>query len=82
MYGKVFPNAQVTGIELAGPYVRFCRQWAEDMEEDVANVEIYQGNAEDLSMYEDDTFDIVSWTYVLHEMPGENAKKIVDEIFR
>ncbi len=81
VYGEVFPEAEVVGVDLAPPFVRFCRQWAEDRGAG-DNVQFYQGNAESLPMYEDGSFDIINYAYVLHEMPAENAKLIIDEMYR
>jgi len=43
IYADMFPNAQVTGIELAAPFVRFCRKRTEQW--GAKNVEFFHGNA-------------------------------------
>lgn len=78
--GELYPEATVIGVDMAAPYIRFCRKWKEIRGAD--NVEFYQANGEDLSIFADETFDFVNYAYVLHEMPGENAKRVVDEMVR
>jgi SAM-dependent methyltransferase len=72
---KLFPDAQVVAIDLAAPYIRMARRWAEFR--NVTNIEFYHANAEDLSWLESESFDLISYAYVLHEMPGGNAKNIL-----
>ena len=72
---QLFPEAQVVAVDLAAPYIRMARRWAELR--NVTNVEFYQANAEDLSWLESETFDFINYAYVLHEMPRDNAKHIL-----
>ena len=78
--GELFPQADVMGVDLAPPYVRFSRAFKSVR--NATNVEFYQANAEDLSFIESDSIDFVNFAYVLHEMPEINSKRIVDEMFR
>lgn len=48
----------------------------------LTNLQFYYGNAEDMYYLETESFDFINFAYVLHEMPGENAMKIVDEMYR
>merc|ERR1712241_929598 len=79
-YARVFPEAEVIGVDLAAPYVRFARLWNELR--NVSNVQFYAGNGEDLSWLDSDSFDIINYAYVLHEMPAVNAINIINEIYR
>merc|ERR1712012_1489265 len=79
-YARVFPEAEVIGIDLAAPYIRFARMWNEIR--NVSNIQFYGANAEDLSWLESGTFDIINYAYVLHEMPSENALRVVNEMYR
>ena len=79
VYGELFPKAEVIGIDLSAPLIRFCRAWKERRRAD--NVLFYQENAE-ATHWSDKSFDIVHFTYVLHEMPQENARKILREMYR
>ncbi|CAH1801803.1 unnamed protein product [Owenia fusiformis] len=78
-FAQVFPDAEVIGVDLAAPYIRFCRLWANKL--GVKNVKFYQDNGEDLS-WPDNHFDIVQYTYVLHEMPAVNARRFLSETLR
>jgi len=79
-YARVFPEAEVIGVDMAAPYIRFARMW-NDLR-NVSNVEFYAGNGEDLSWLESESFDIINYAYVLHEMPAVNALNIIKEIHR
>ena len=41
-----------------------------------------EGNGEDLSWLESESFDIINYAYVLHEMPAVNAINIINEMYR
>ena len=43
---------------------------------------MFVGNGEDLSWLESESFDIINYAYVLHEMPAVNAINIIKEIHR
>ena len=79
-YAKVFPEAEVIGVDLAAPYIRFARQWNELR--NVSNVQFYAANGEDLSWLEAESFDIINFAYVLHEMPADNAMRVISEMHR
>ena len=79
-YARVFPEAEVIGIDLAAPYIRFARMWNEIR--NVSNVQFYAANGEDLSWLESESFDIINYAYVLHEMPAENALRVINEMYR
>ena len=79
-YARVFPEAEVIGVDMAAPYIRFARQWAELRNE--SNVEFFAANGEDLSWLEAESFDLINFAYVLHEMPAENAMRVVSEMHR
>jgi ubiquinone/menaquinone biosynthesis C-methylase UbiE len=77
---KIFPEAEVVAIDLAAPYIRMARKW--QTLRNVSNIEFYHANAEDLSWLESESFDFINYAYVLHEMPAENALRIIDEMYR
>merc|ERR1719219_658738 len=79
-YARVFPEAEVIGVDLAAPYIRFARLWNELR--NVSNVQFYAGNGEDLSWLESESFDIINYAYVLHEMPATSAMNIITEMHR
>jgi ubiquinone/menaquinone biosynthesis C-methylase UbiE len=76
---QIFPQAEVIGIDLSAPYIRFCRMWAKQLE--ISNVKFYQDNGES-SSFANDTFDIIQYSYVLHEMPAVNAMMVLQESYR
>ena len=78
--GQLFPQAHVLGIDLAPAYIRFNRAHKEIRQAE--NVDFYQANAENLEFIESDSIDFINFAYVLHEMPADNAKAIVREMFR
>ncbi|XP_038068348.1 uncharacterized protein LOC119737806 [Patiria miniata] len=77
--GEIFPRAEVIAIDLAPAYVRFCRLWKQ--KRGASNVHFYQANGE-ATPFESESFDLVQFTYVLHEMPQENSKRVLREIHR
>jgi ubiquinone/menaquinone biosynthesis C-methylase UbiE len=77
---EMFPEAEVIAVDLSPPYIRMARKWAQMR--NVTNVKFYQANAEDMSWLQSETFDLINYAYVLHEMPTENALNIVSEIYR
>ena len=77
---EMFPEAEVVAVDMAAPYIRMARKWAEIR--NVTNIKFYQANAEDLSWLEEETFDLINYAYVLHEMPASNALNIVSEMYR
>lgn len=78
-YARLFPEAQVTGIDLSAPYLRWDREQA--AAEGLDNLAFYQDNAE-ASLFPDASFDTVHFTYVLHEMPRANARRVLAECYR
>jgi len=80
VYGDLFPNSEVTGIDISAPYVRYARARAQFR--DSRNTKFYLMNAQNMSAIPDNTYDIVSFTYVLHEMRTENGLAVLKEIQR
>ena len=74
------PEAEVVAVDLAAPYIRMARKWAEMR--NITNVQFYHANAEEMSWLESETFDFINYAYVLHEMPADNAIRVVDEMYR
>lgn len=73
-----FPNAEVWGVDVGGPMVRFAHMRAADMGVDV---NFAQRLAED-TKFPDGHFDIVVSYIMFHEVTAEAAKKIVAEAHR
>jgi len=77
---EMFPEAEIIAVDLAAPYIRMARKWQELR--NVTNIKFYHANAEDLSWLESESFDLINYAYVLHEMPADNAMLIINEIYR
>ncbi|MDX2224162.1 MAG: class I SAM-dependent methyltransferase [Rhodospirillaceae bacterium] len=73
-----FPDAEVWGIDVGAPMVRYAHMRAVDL--GVA-VNFAQRLAED-SKFPDHHFDIVTNNIMFHEVPAAKAKEIVKESFR
>lgn len=85
VYGSMFPEANVTGIDLSAPFTRFMRDRQQrdpsPALRGLKNVAFYQGNAEK-TWYPDNSFDVVHYTYVLHEMEQPNGRAVLQEAMR
>merc|ERR1712121_389414 len=76
----MYPEAEVIAIDLAAPYIRMARRWQELR--NVTNIKFYHANAEDLSWLESESFDFINYAYVIHEMPADNAMRLINEMYR
>ena len=74
-----FPNAHVEGIDLSAPCLKVAAQTARDSE--YRNVHYRQMDAQD-TKYDDESFDLVTSTMLLHELPTEAVNRVLDEAFR
>ena len=77
-YKERFPDAEVWGIDVGGPMVRYAHHAAVKKNLDV---HFAQRLAED-TKFPDGYFDIVSDYIMFHEVTAAVAKKIVPEIYR
>lgn len=73
-----FPNAEVWGIEVGGPMVRYAHHRAVNMNLDI---NFAQRLAED-TKFPDEYFDIVTCYILMHEVDGDAGKKIASEMKR
>ena len=73
-----FPNAEVWGIDVGGPMVRYAHMRAVDLDVDV---NFRQALAED-SKFPDNHFDIVTNNIMFHEVSPEGTREILKESFR
>ncbi|XP_070533155.1 uncharacterized protein [Ptychodera flava] len=78
-YADLYPKADVIGIDLSAPFIRFCRHWKSHRNS--TNAKFYQANAEN-TPFPSESFDVVHFSYVLHEMPAENSRQILREAYR
>jgi ubiquinone/menaquinone biosynthesis C-methylase UbiE len=73
-----FPNAEVYGIDLAAPLLKYAHKLAES--EGVA-LHLSQQNAE-RTTFPSEWFDVVTSCILFHEIPDEAAKNVIAEGYR
>ena len=73
-----FPDAEVWGIDVAGPLVRYAHMRARDIGVDV---NFAQRDAQD-TKFPDGYFDIVTSVIINHEMPEEVNHRVIAEAYR
>lgn len=77
---QAFPEAEVIAIDVAAPMLRYGHARATDL--GVKNVTFMQMNGEDLSAFEDGSFDLVMSSIFLHELSAKSLPKLVGESYR
>jgi SAM-dependent methyltransferase len=77
-YKELFPEAEVTGIDVAGPQVRYAHARAAALGREV---NFHQRNAEDTG-YPDESFDLIVSHILLHETSGQAMPRIFRECHR
>lgn len=76
---RAFPDAWVEAIDLSGPCVTLGARDAKAV--GAANVRFRQMNAYETD-YEDESFDLVTSTMVIHELPPAEIERMFDESAR
>ncbi len=74
-----FPKAKVEGIDLSAPCLKLGSKTARKARK--KNVHFQQMNVENTN-YDDESFDLVTSTMLLHEIPPKAIKNVFDETFR
>ena len=77
---KAFPDAEVTAIDVSAPMLRYAAARAQSLGMD--NILFKQASGEDLSSFQDDSFDIVMTSIFLHELSSKSLPKIMSEMYR
>jgi len=77
-YAEVFPDAEVYGIDVAAPQLRYAHARAEGLGE---RVHFRQEDAESLS-FEDESFDLVVSHGLFHETSTKATPRILAECYR
>ena len=75
---QVFPDAQVHGIDVAAPCLRYAHARAEAMG---VEVNFHQQSAEDMR-FPDNSMDVVFSSMFLHELPNKAIRKYLSEAHR
>jgi ubiquinone/menaquinone biosynthesis C-methylase UbiE len=73
-----FPDAEVWGIDISAPLLRYGHMRARDLGIDI---NLSQRDAED-TKFEANSFDIVTSHIINHEIPTEHNKKVIAEAYR
>ncbi len=77
---QAFPDAEVIAIDVARPSLRYAHARAAAL--GVNNIKFVQANAEDLSQYEDGSFDLITTSMFLHESSHIAMPKVLKTIHR
>lgn len=77
-WAQVFPEAEVHGIDVSGPAVRYAHARAESMG---VPVHFHQMDATELA-FDDATFDIVFSSQFLHELSLDDTARYMAEAYR
>lgn len=78
-FAKLYPEAEVIGIDLAPHFIRFARGLAE--RRGIPNLTFYRQHGAQ-TVFGDASADVVVEAYVLHEQPLEEARAILAEMHR
>lgn len=77
-YKRVFPDAEVTGIDCARPFVRFAHGYAESEGLAMNFAEMDAGNTD----YADESFDLIVSIIMFHETTPAQVRSILKESYR
>jgi len=77
-YKRVFPEAEVHGIDVARPFIRFAHAYAEDAGVPVHFAEMDAG----ATRFEDESFDLIVSIIMFHETSAAQAHDIMAECHR
>ena len=77
---QAFPEAEVTAIDVSAPMLRYAHARAKSL--GVNNIRFVQMSGEDLSAFEDESFDWVQTSIFLHELSAKSLPKILAEACR
>ena len=75
---KVFPAAEVVGIDVSAPALTYAHHLAETGQQDIT----YAQRDATRTGYDDDSFDVVTAFLLLHEVPDEVRGEILAEAYR
>ena len=77
MLGQALPTSSLTGVDLSAPYLKAARKLTADLDD----VSLLRANAEELP-FPDDHFDVVTSTYLFHELPNAARRRVMAELAR
>lgn len=77
---KKFPDAEIRGIDINSMAVQKGNEWF--TQEDISNVKLLIGKADDLRRFRDKSFDVVFTDAVLIYIGPDKIKKVIEEMLR
>ncbi len=77
---QAFPEASMVAVDVGAPVLRYALARAKSL--GIDNVQFVQANGENLSMYEDASFDWIQTTMFLHELSAHSLTAIFAECRR
>ncbi|MFK7888311.1 MAG: class I SAM-dependent methyltransferase [Gammaproteobacteria bacterium] len=77
---QAFPEAEVVAIDVSAPMLRYAHARAKSLRVD--NIQFEQMSGEDLSAFEDESFDWVQTSVFLHELSARSFPRILSECWR
>ena len=77
-YKQVYPDAEVHGIDVGAPVLRFGHAWAEA---EGIQMHYHQRNAETPG-FPDNHFDIITSSFFFHELAVPTTKRVLKECYR
>jgi len=77
---KAFPSSDIVAIDISAPMLRYGHARASSL--GVKNINFVQMSGEDLSAYDDGSFDFVMTSIFLHELSIKSLPKIMSEAYR
>jgi ubiquinone/menaquinone biosynthesis C-methylase UbiE len=74
---KIFPKLNITAIDLSPYYLEYSKGLFKNKN----NITFVNANAEEIP-FENESFDIITCTYLFHELPRNTRLKVLSEIYR
>ncbi len=78
-FAKMFPDTQFTAIDVSAPMLRYAAARAASL--GLNNIEFIQASGEDLSQFEERSFDMVMTSIFLHELSGSALPKLIRQAY-
>ena len=77
---QAFPEADIVAIDISAPMLRYGHARATSL--GVTNIKFMQMSGEDLSAFDDGSFDFVMTSIFLHELSAKSLPRIMRESYR
>ena len=77
---QAFPDTEFVAIDVAAPMLRYAAARAASI--GIENIKFIQASGEDLSQFDDGSFDFVMTSIFLHELSGSSLPRLLKEAYR